>query len=556
MVRSLEILDINLDKAYYRPGEVVSIAIQLETKNEGAHPVRLELVIRHLMEVVETFEQQAEVDQGISSFEFKFTPPPHAPRGYGIDLCAHGDDGRELACKFSAFDVLENWTQSPRYGFLTDFSPERSDAEETISVLSRYHINGLQFYDWMFRHDQFITEKEPYRDPLNRLLSRTTVEVLIQAAHQHNIAAMPYTAIYAASVPFYETHQDWALYQASGDPFRLGEDFLIYMDPRPDSPWVEHLLSQFDLVLSVLDFDGIHLDQYGDPKAAQDARGNSFALDEPIASTIDATKELVRSHRSDGAVVFNAVNNWPIEAVAPSEQDFIYIEVWRPHIWFQDLHKLIVNAQEVSGGKAVVLAAYIDPSLEHNARLMDAVIFASGGGHIEIGENNGMLADPYFPKYEAMSSDLAAVMRTYYDFMVRYQDVIGPRTSDVSKEVQGSIEIEGSTTDHRLHKDVVWPIARRGDGFLAISLINLQGITSPEWAKAIDEPPKSLGPTRAWIWGLDRGVSRLWLADPDSGDPRPKDLCFELYEDDEGYGVSFPIPSLTYWGLVVIEWEE
>ncbi len=556
MVRGLEIRDICPDKAYYRPGEAVSVAIQMEAHSRSAYALDLVLTIRHLMEVVEKLERRVQVDPGISSCEFTFTPPPNAPRGYGIDLRVCGDDRRELARGSNAFDVLRDWTQTPRYGFLTDFSPGRIDVKETMEDLSRYHINGLQFYDWMFRHDQFLSQEEPYRDPLNRLLSRRTVEALIQAAHQHNIACMPYAAIYAASLPFYEAHKDWALYQANGEPFRLGEDFLIYMDPRPDSPWIEHLLWQFDQVLSELDFDGIHLDQYGDPKAAQDARGNSFALDSPITSTIDATKRLVRHHRPDGAVIFNAVNNWPIEAIATSEQDFTYIEVWRPHRRFQDLHWLIVNAQELGGGKPVVLAAYVDPSLKHNLRLMDAVIFASGGGHIELGERNGMLAEAYFPNFKAMSPELAATVRGYYDFMVRYQDVIGPATRDASKEVQGRIEIEEPATGHHLEGDAVWPIARKGEAFLAVSLINLQGIDSPMWSKAMEEPPIRLGLTEVWLRGLERGISRVWLANPDTGDPRPQDLAFESFNDDEGCGISFTIPSLTYWVLLVIEWKD
>ena len=140
-------------------------------------------------------------------------------------------------------------------------------------------------------------------------------------------------------------------------------------------------------------------------------------------------------------MVFNAVTNWPIEAVAPAKEDFVYIEVWSPYDWFSDLHALLVNAQQVSGGKPVVLAAYINPSFENNARIMDAVIFASGGSRIELGESNGMLAEPYFPNFKEMSPDLASAMQRYYDFMVRYENVIGPTTQDVTKQLQNNIHI-------------------------------------------------------------------------------------------------------------------
>lgn len=556
MIDNFEITDIQMDKASYRPGETISVSVHFEVQSEEPIPVQMTAAITHLAEIVDKIEKTIEVPSGFSSYQFTYTPPPNAPLGYGLDICIETKDGEELDCRSSAFDVLERWTQTPRYGFLTDYSPGRDDAEKTMEDLVRYRINGLQFYDWMYRHDQFLTEKDPYHDPLGRLLSRTTVEELITAAHEHNIAAMPYTAIYAASVPFYEGHPDWALYQASGEPYRLGENFLIYMDPRPDSPWVAHLLGQFDQVLQEMEFDGIHLDQYGDPKAAQDASGKSFALDVPLAETIDLTKELVQSHEKDGTVVFNAVNNWPIETVAKSEQDFIYIEVWPPHIWYQDLHNLIINAQELGDGKPVVLAAYIDPSFEHNARLLDAVIFASGGGHIEIGENHGMLADPYFPKYEVMSPELSAAMQRYYHFMVRYQDIIGPRTVDASEDVKGQIVIDGISTDPRLRKNKVWAIGRKGEDFLVVNLINLLDISSPEWTEEIKSPPKRLDNITIKFWGLDREVDSIWFASPDNEDISARHLPFEPIEGQKGRGVSFQIPSLTYWDMIVIEWSD
>jgi len=555
MIQSLRIQDIQPDRSFYRPGETLRLSLRLEAQTERPATVRVMTTVRHLGEVVDTLEEPRAINSGETFVDIAYAPPVTSPRGYGLDVCILAEDGRELACESTAFDVLEHWTQSPRYGFLTDFYPDRKDAEETMAELARYHINGLQFYDWMYRHDQFLTDQDPYLDPLGRRLSRKTIESLIAAANARNIAAMPYTAIYAASVSFYEAHPEWALFQASGEPFRLGDDFLIYMDPRPDSPWMEHLLAQFDCVLAELDFDGIHLDQYGDPKAAQDARGRSFALDEPLAAAVNATKDVVRSRRPDGAVVFNAVNNWPIESVAPSDQDLVYIEVWPPHIWFQDLHDLIVSAQELGDGKPVVLAAYIDPAFQHNARLMDAVIFASGGGHIELGERQGMLADPYFPKYETMSHELAAAMRRYYDFAVRYQEVIGPRTRDATRDYGYRVDLEGYSSNPGMRKNKVWPILREGEGFLAVSLINLLDIPSPEWARGLGAPPAPLGPTEVRIRNVDREVAAIWFATPDSRDLSLQSLDFRRIDEGGTETLAFQIPSLAYWDLILIQWK-
>lgn len=56
----------------------------------------------------------------------------------------------------------------------------------------------------------------------------------------------------------------------------------------------------------------------------------------------------------EGGVIFNAVNNWPMEAVAQTGQDAVYIEVWPPNDRYRDLYTLIAQARRCSG-KPVVL---------------------------------------------------------------------------------------------------------------------------------------------------------------------------------------------------------
>ena len=109
-------------------------------------------------------------------------------------------------------------------------------------------------------------------DPLGRKLSLKTVRNLIEIAHKHGIAAMAYLAVYAASLPFAEGHQAWRLFDDKGQPCNF-EDFLGLMDPSPGSPWVEHLLDECERALSELPFDGLQVDQYGDPKIGYTAKG-------------------------------------------------------------------------------------------------------------------------------------------------------------------------------------------------------------------------------------------------------------------------------------------
>lgn len=552
MIHSAKISSVKLDKSYYPPGDAVRLEIHMLSEVEKPAPAQLTAQISHLLEPVGRVTQEVHLTAGEQVFELVYSPPPVAPRGYGVDFRIETEHGELLAFSSTAFDVLEHWTQTPRYGFLSDFGPERQDTKETIGLLTRYHINGLQFYDWMYRHEQFLTGEDPYLDILGRRLSRKTVDALISAAHERGMAAMPYTAVYGSSIAFYEQHPDWALLNPRGEPALFGENFMVIMDPRPGSPWTVHLLDQFKQVLENTAFDGIHLDQYGDPREGYDDKGNRYNLAEPLAEIINSTKDLVRNVRPDGSVVFNAVTNWPIESVAPAGQDLVYIEVWSPYNWFNDLHHLVVEAQVLGGGKPVVLAAYIDPAYEHNVRLMDAIIFASGAGHIELGERAVMLADPYFPKYKEMSPALAGAVRRLYDFAVRYQDVIGPRTRDATRDYQQRISVEGVSTAPNAMKDKVWPIVRETQGMTAVNLINLLGLEKPDWKEPVPNAPSPLGRTIVQIRDVERTAVRAWLASPDGEDLSPRLLNMQ----QENHRLSFEIPQLSYWDLIVIEWSD
>ena len=143
-----------------------------------------------------------------------------------------------------------------------------------MQSLARYHINGLQFYDWMYRHEQLLTDTDPYTDLWSTVPhSIKTIDAMINSAHQYSIAAMPYTTVYASSMAFFKQHPDWAIFDLTGKPLFFGGNMMAYMDPRPGSPWTVHLLDQFDQVMQKTAFDGIHLDQYGDPKTGYDAQG-------------------------------------------------------------------------------------------------------------------------------------------------------------------------------------------------------------------------------------------------------------------------------------------
>jgi dextranase len=299
-------------------------------------------------------------------------------------------------------------------------------------------------------------------------------------------------------------------------------------------------------------FDGIHLDSYGDPKVGYTQHGESYPIDTAVAGFTNLTKDLVTAQRpADGAVVFNCVTNYPIEAMAPSKEDFSYIEVWPPYTWFTELHSLIVNAQKLGNGKPVVLAAYIDPQLEQNVRLMEAIIFASGGGHIELGERQDMLAEAYFPRFGQMSPGLQETIGKYYDFAIRYENAIGPSATDASLDFAGKISVEGrgASTSPGAGSNIIYPIARQAGDSTVISLVNLIGVDKPEWTNPIANPPTPLEELSVRISMGGKAVTHVWLSSPDGESPALQELPFKV----EAGNVTFELPWLSYWDLILLK---
>ena len=70
-------------------------------------------------------------------------------------------------------------------------------------------------------------------------------------------------------------------------------------------------------------FDGIHLDQYGFPKTAYSASGDLVDLATAFPPLIDRSRAAVVAARPSAGVIFNAVDNWPIETVASTSQDAV-----------------------------------------------------------------------------------------------------------------------------------------------------------------------------------------------------------------------------------------
>lgn len=571
----IEIREVSPERATYRPKEAANAHLSLILTHTGETPTseRFEIVVHlsWLHKRIGTWSYPAELTPSEDmTLRLPLPLPEMAFRGYGVSVEVYGESGQILTQRATAIDVLDTWVQAPRYGFLSDFAPDDTTSEAHVAALARYHINVAQFYDWMWRHYKLMPPTEDFTDALGRSLSLRSVRAKVAACHQHGIAAMGYAAVYGAEPEYIKSHPDEIVFDANGEPYSLDKMFYI-MNLAPGGPWRARILQAMREAVRDVPFDGLHLDQYGFPRdSAFDSQGLAYDMAADFATFINEARTMIQSPEREARVIFNAVENWPIELVAPTEQDAVYIEVWPPYVQYRDLQQLIVTAQRLAPTKQVILAAYMKPlgdtvaipEAEAATRLTSAAIWANGGFHLLLGEQDAALYDPYYVKHAHMRPEFAHVMRSYYDFVVRYMNILSDRRltlCDVDALSASTVTIDSYHVSTNGDAGTIWAVERAMPGYRTISFINLTASTEANWNAPVS-PAVALAalPVRVRLDGHGSAlqVRRVFAATPDDASNAPMELTFSVSHDADGIAeIAFELPRLIYWTLVYFELE-
>jgi dextranase len=242
-------IEIYPHKAQYLKGETVCLNINVTEKLDASVVVSL----YHHGALTETMTAPAN----------ELTTVTYQPEtlkeieGFWVEATLW-ESGKILGVAYTAYDVVREWQLAPRYGFLSDFSTEQAD-DEKIQIMNKYHLNIVQFYDWMYRHHQFVTDLAEYEDPLGKQIKQSVIKKHISRLHKHGMKALAYGAIYGAQQEYVDKHPDQAIRGADYHPLKFLPQ-IYFMDIHPDSAWHEHILKQFRAAIAY-GFDGIHLDQ-------------------------------------------------------------------------------------------------------------------------------------------------------------------------------------------------------------------------------------------------------------------------------------------------------
>jgi len=551
-------IDLFPEKAQYLTGEPLKILAELdEIPFEGCTAI---LTIYRLAEIIIINEQT--ITEKLISFDLPGFSEEFA--GFGAQLSIQQGEN-ELQFAATAFDVVSEHRKTIRYGFLSDFSAEDNDCDD-VENLRKYHINMVQFYDWSYRHDCLVSPTTCYTDMMGRSVSLNTVKSKIAACRRCGMKSLGYGAVYAASKDFYIKHPDWALYTSAGEPLVFIDVFYI-MNIARNSPWHEHIIAEYVKAVTEMGFDGIHMDTYGFPKTAFAKRNQTrelIKLDEQYPDLIEDTKNALSKIKPDNDLIFNNVGNWPVLSVALSPQDAVYIEVWEPYTRYSQIKQIIMDAKQAcSNDKPVVLAAYLAPFRTDTpqrainaALLLTAAIAANGATHLLLGEKNAVLTQGYYADHSFLSREQASSIRSYYDFMVRYMELLYDNTlQNVSFTHIGWDNTEYTCVNKSWSADArpgtLWLTITENQRYKCIHIINLFGCENDEWNRGKETPV--IQHDIQFRVQLDMEIEGIYLASPDVNHCRSEKLNHTIVKTDRGMVAEFSVESVRCWSMVYIK---
>lgn len=277
----------------------------------------------------------------------------------------------------------------------------------------------------------------------------------------------------------------------------------------------------------------------------------------------------MKGHRKDKRLVMNSVDGYGAHHICDAKLDdgtrtvdFCYNELWSDHANFSHLFQVIQdNDRESEHNLQTVFAAYINYNkADHawdyadqnvntpGALLTDAVMFAIGGSHIEMGDH--MLTREYFPaKPLAMTDELKKKLVHYYDFQTAYQNIL----RGIDSKAAFTPTISSST-----HAINAWPpqgrkitaFAKKVDNMIAVHLLNFSNTDDLSWRDLEGTRPAPVTQTNVQItYTTSRHITNVWTATPDKNGGVPMELPFT----QDGNNVSVTVPSLEYWTMLVFE---
>lgn len=573
--------DVYTDKSMYSPGSNINVNVELVnyTGNEVINGT-IELVAKHLnKQVGAPITKTFSIGKGkTANLSLNWTAPNEDYKGYLLEITSKDSNGKIIEKSSTAVDVSSNWLKFPRYGYVTNYE-KNVNTKDIINQLKKFHINGIQYYDWQDRHHDPVAGEVSNVDPKWKDLSqhdvyKSTIDGYIENGHNAGMVSMQYNLIYGATQNYYNdgtgVKKEWGLYKepigVDGDQWTMGmpsgweTDALYFMDPL-NKEWQDYLFAKEKEVFEAFDFDGWHMDTVGDFGTVYRADGTPVSITETFKEFLNTAKD----NFPDKYIIMNPVGGKGHEQVNTSKVDGVYTEIWD---WdgfpnYNSLKGVVDQARMETKGKSLIVPAYMNYNVANkhseenpgtfntsSVLLTGASVFAAGGSRLELGDDTRMLTQEYFPnKNVVMSEDLKARERKYYDFIVAYENLLRDGQINSSNE----IKVNGYENSRTGEANKIWTYSKKDSNHDIIQMINLLGVYDNGWrcADGIKSTPKKVENFGVKYY-TDQSIQSVSIASPDRDDCRSQNLQFTKGSDDNGNYIEFTVPSLEYWNMIYL----
>lgn len=379
--------------------------------------------------------------------------------------------------------VIPRWPgDSPVPAFATELSDTRG-AERALGWLRSMRATLVQVYDWMKSYSDPEPPPGPYRDPLGRALDGRVLSRLTRGVGELGAVAQAYAPVLAADADWARSHRDEVLRQNDGVDEHLGEILTIMHPGRP--PFLAHWLATYGQAAR-LGFTGLHLDTYGYPRVPRDGASNPVDMRAAYTAFLDR----VRRALPGMFLTFNQVNGHPGALELPGPSMARYVEVWPPNSGWRHLEGLLLRAG-ARGSEPRILAIY-PPDWSDRRGALDgamrtlAVACLMGADVMMLGGDGGLLFDPYYPRHVTLTAPERRRVLAWHRFTLSVRDLFR-RGEDTSwEEVTGpggSVEVRTRVAAGPEPGSGLLVRVRRGEGWLAVGLVNLTGSARGLWTE-------------------------------------------------------------------------
>ena len=580
------ILDVNTDLSHYAPGSTAVIYVDLNNTTGSAQSGSVAISITHLGAVISTLSLQgfSLSNGGTTTLVYAWVTPSPDFTGYSVEVNAKNAAGSVLDSLNSAIDVSSTWTKFPRYGYIADYPSTLTSSTAThgMWLLKNYHIDGVQFYDWQWKHHvplagSVSSPASSWGNINGSTNYASAVNNYIGGAHYYGMSAMNYNLLYGAFAGYGQdgsgVNYQWGLWTNNNGtaqwnismPSGWATSGIYIFDPG-NTGWQNYIYQQEKNVFTAYGFDGWHVDQLGNWNTMYNYSGSSVNYGAEFPAFLKGASSALGK-----TIVFNAVAGFDLPGVQASEA-FAYVECW-PNANggsqnnYNDLKSIVDGINSANPGQGVVLPAYMDEvyAQSHTGNfntpgvlLADAAIFGMGASHLELGTGNAgnatldMLDNAYFPNQNLTpTASLLSTLQVYYDFDVEYENLLRGQLANSSN----TITLAGISSGPIAANYEVWAFAKNSGSTHLLNLVNLLNASNTNWRDDNADypvPPTQTNVVVTYYYGSGSIPGHIYWASPDTNSGRMSSLALTGGANSNGNYVQFTLPSLAYWDIVYL----